>query len=168
MKHYAPRSAPPAIPPLTLPPFHAVQTRPRADGWTPRRQAGFIGWLAQTRSVTAAARHVSMARETAYRLRERPGAEGFAAVWDMALAPRTTQAGLERFFAAREAALAALKPHRKVTLGQLEWRYQTGKWRVILHGGKFAGVLQQADNDALLALLRRTGSFRGVGGEAAA
>lgn len=86
-----------------------------------------------------------MARETAYRLRRRAGAEGFRAAWDVAMGR----------LAAEETASLALLPSRKVTLGQLEWRVETGIWRVILHGGRYCGVRQKPDNSALLALLNR-------------
>src|SRR5438067_13665643 len=68
-----------------LPAFHPVPTRARADGWTPLRQAEFVGMLAQTGSVAAAAAFVGMSRESAYRLRRREGAAEFAAAWDLAL-----------------------------------------------------------------------------------
>src|SRR5688572_25963890 len=68
-----------------LPAFHPVPVRTRADGWTPVRQAEFIGMLAETGSVSAAAEFVGMTRETAYRLRRKPGAEEFARAWDVAL-----------------------------------------------------------------------------------
>jgi len=50
------------------------------------RQAQFIGYLAETRCVRAAALRVGMSRETAYRLRARPGADSFCGAWDAALA----------------------------------------------------------------------------------
>src|SRR5690606_10026918 len=83
-----PASAPasePRRPRRRIPPFHPVPVGPRRDGWVPERQAAFIGYLAETRSVLAAARAVGMGRESAYRLRKRPGAAGFAAAWDAAL-----------------------------------------------------------------------------------
>ncbi|TRD10582.1 hypothetical protein FGU71_00995 [Erythrobacter insulae] len=149
MKHYAP--------PLKLPPFHAVQTRARSDGWTPLRQAQFIGHLAQTRSVSAAAKAISMSRESAYRLRARVGAEGFAAVWDMALARRDTAEGFAQVHAARMRALAALAPSRKVTLDALDWRIETGKFQVVMRAGRFHRVRHVLDNNALLCALRRAG-----------
>ncbi len=156
MKHFLPHTPRPRAPVVGIPPFHAVPVRLRADGWTPLRQAEFIGHLAQTRSVAKAARCVSMARESAYRLRRRAGAEGFVAAWDAALARTGTQRGRERLLAAREAARAALRPSWKVTLAQLEWRVDTGVWQVILHAGRYAGVRSKPDNSALLALLART------------
>ena len=59
--------------------------RQRADGWTPDTQANFIRALEAMGSVGQAAKAVAMGRRSAYRLRERPGADSFAAVWDRAL-----------------------------------------------------------------------------------
>ena len=81
MKFYPPRLARPFVPRRTIPTFRAVPGRGRRDGWTPLRQAELIGHLAETRSVSTAARRVQMARASAYRLRRRPWAEGFCASW---------------------------------------------------------------------------------------
>lgn len=62
--------------------------RTRRDGWTPERQLRFLGALARTRCVTSAARAAGMSRESAYRLRARPGHALFAAAWDKALRSR--------------------------------------------------------------------------------
>jgi hypothetical protein len=59
--------------------------RRRADGWTPEIQLCFIRALEAMGSVGRAAKAVGMGRRSAYRLRERPGAEDFAAAWDRAL-----------------------------------------------------------------------------------
>ena len=118
-----------------VPAFHPVPSRARADGWTPLRQAEFLGHLALTRSVSAAARAVGMARETAYRLRRRAGAEGFAAAWDTVLG-----GGL---------------PVRKVTPPDLRARLDHGIWRPVVRRGQVLGAVQKADNGALLALLTR-------------
>ena len=120
------------------------------------RQAEFIGHLAATRSVAAAARGVSMARETAYRLRARPGAQGFAAAWDVALGAVRSEAGRARLEAALEAARAARQADRKVTIPELEWRVASGVWQVMLRGGRYVGVVRKPDETALLALLSRT------------
>lgn len=146
MKHYLPPVRRPRIPPREIPPFHAVPVRIRADGWTPMRQAEFIGHLAETRSVAAAARAVSMGRESAYRLRTREGADGFNAAWDVALARLGSEAGRARYFADVEGARMALRPSRKVTLRELQWRIDTGIWRVILRNGRYAGVRCKPDN----------------------
>lgn len=62
----------------------AAQRR-RADGWTPETQANFIRALEAMGSVGQATKAVGMGRRSAYRLRERPGADSFAAAWDRAL-----------------------------------------------------------------------------------
>ena len=69
---------------LAFPPV--PQQRRRADGWTPAMQANFIRALEAMGSVGQAARAVGMGRRSAYRLRNRPGSEGFAAAWDRAIA----------------------------------------------------------------------------------
>ena len=79
--------------------FAPVPVRARHDGWTPARQVAFIHRLALSGSPGAAARAVGMTRESAYRLRARPGAAGFAAAWDEALGwgeSRAVDLGMER------------------------------------------------------------------------
>jgi hypothetical protein len=68
-----------------VPPFYPVPTRTRRDGWTPQRQADFLGMLAETGSVMGAREAVGMSRRSAYALRARAEAGSFAAVWDAAL-----------------------------------------------------------------------------------
>lgn len=63
-----------------------VLRKRRKDGWTPERQRAFIGALADTGEVIAAARSVGMSDSSAYTLRRAPGAESFAAAWEAALA----------------------------------------------------------------------------------
>ena len=65
--------------------FTPVHVRARHDGWTPARQAAFIDVLAGSGCVAEACRHVGKSPRSAYKLRERPGAESFAAAWDAAL-----------------------------------------------------------------------------------
>jgi len=65
--------------------FTPVPVRPRVDGWTPERQRHFLRVLAETLSVTGAARAVGLSTMSAYRLRQRPDARGFAAAWDEAV-----------------------------------------------------------------------------------
>lgn len=139
---------PPKLPPARrrIPAFHAVPGRARADGWTPLRQAEFIGLLAETRSVSEAAEALGMRRETAYRLRQRKWSDTFNAAWDAALGrPEHLREG-------------HIRCSRKVTLAELEWRVETGLWQVILRAGRYRGVRKKADNSALLALVRRSGA----------
>ena len=60
-------------------------THPRKNSITPDRQRAFVAHLAATGIVTEAARHIGASLEALYRLRHRPGAEGFAAAWDEAV-----------------------------------------------------------------------------------
>lgn len=79
--------------------FVPVPVRARHDGWTVARQQGFILRLALGGCVGRAARAVGKTRMSAYRLRDRPGGETFAAAWDKALGwgrDRTLDVGLER------------------------------------------------------------------------
>ncbi|HEX8513943.1 MAG TPA: hypothetical protein VF688_12665 [Allosphingosinicella sp.] len=79
--------------------FVPVPVKPRRDGWTPERQLAFILRLALIGGVAAAAKAVGMSRESAYRLREHPGAGSFAAAWDKAQAwgrGRAADVGTER------------------------------------------------------------------------
>jgi len=79
--------------------FVPVPVKARHDGWTVRRQQGFVLRLALGGCVSLAAKGVGMSRKSAYRLRERPGAESFAAIWDKAIGwgqDRTVDVGLER------------------------------------------------------------------------
>ena len=126
-----------------VPPFVPVPVRTRRDGWTAQRQGLFIGWLAETGSVREAARRVGCSRETAYRLRRKPGAASFAAVWDAVLALR---------LGAGDAGGKGI-PRRKVTPDELpEWAY-VGPIRVRMFRGRLAVVARQPSNTALLRLL---------------
>ena len=133
-----------------LPAFHPVPIRTRSDGWTPVRQAEFIGVLAETGSVSAAAEFVGMARETAYRLRRKPGAEEFARAWDVAL-----------MIAGKSVTLANTPPARKVTGGPTWRMICDGRWRAVMRRGKYAGSIQKPDDSALLSYLAQIDrSFR--------
>ncbi len=120
-----------------LPPFVPVPVRARRDGWDAVRQGRFIGWLAQTGSVSEAAARVGRSRESAYRLRRRADAAGFAAAWDAALAGRSGNR----------------IPARKVTPDDLPTLAFEGPMRVRMHRGRFASVSRQPSVTALLRLL---------------
>ena len=62
------------------------QQRRRRVGWDEGRQRAFVGMLARIPSVGHAARAVGMSARSAYKLLDRPGAQGFARAWDQALA----------------------------------------------------------------------------------
>ena len=123
---------------LRVPAFAPVPMRARADGWTPARQAAFLGALAETGSVRDAARPAGMARETAYRLRRRPGAGSFAAAWD-------TVTGA--------AAKGDRSRNRKVTREERAQRALYGVLKVRMYRGRHVATERKADNSALLAYL---------------
>jgi len=70
--------------PLAFEPIPSASTR--RDGWTAERQRDFIAQLARIGIVSAAAKAVGMSAKSAYRLRERAGADsGFGKAWDHAV-----------------------------------------------------------------------------------
>ena len=125
--------------------FHPVPLRARTDGWTVERQCGFLAQLYLTGSVTALARGVGMSRKSAYRLRARPKVQGFAHQWDRVLTP--PGCGHADPFASSD---------RKVTLGDLRRRIESGFVAPVVHCGRLAGIRERPDNTALLHYLRRT------------
>jgi hypothetical protein len=114
-----------------VPPFYPVPLRTMHNGWTVTRQAHFLGWLAETGSVSAACARVGMSRNSAYKLRRKPHAESFAAAWDAALG----------------------MPIRRVTVDDLPFLAYHGLIRPRFRGGKYIGSRQKPDNTALLRLL---------------
>ncbi|MEM8696340.1 MAG: hypothetical protein AAGE05_10005 [Pseudomonadota bacterium] len=135
-----------------IPAFTPVTVRARRDGWTPERQAEFIGYLAETRCVKRAASKVGMSRESAYRLRRKAGAEGFCAAWDAILGPPWSAAQ------PRSASRSYFTSHRakpKVTLEALFRRTAQGTYRPVLRNGRYAGTLHKPDDSALRSLLGR-------------
>jgi hypothetical protein len=117
-----------------VPPFTPVPLRYRADGWTPVRQAAFLGVLVETSCVATAARTVGMSRESAYRLREKPGAESFAAAWDRVL---------------------ETQHESRMSTHDILWhRVEYGKIRPIMRRGRWIGVRTSPDNDAVFQLYR--------------
>ncbi|HEY6817034.1 MAG TPA: hypothetical protein VI168_15970 [Croceibacterium sp.] len=122
-----------------VPPFVPVPLRARADGWTPERQARFIGLLAECGSVAEAARGVGMGRESAWRLRRRTGAGSFAHAWDVIAAIRRGEA----------------VPQRKVTLEELAEHAFEGPCVVHMRRRRFVRAQREPGTSALLRHLRR-------------
>jgi hypothetical protein len=131
-----------------VPPFLPVPSRVRADGWTPDRQARFIGYLAEAGSVAEAARRVGMSRMAAYRLRRRKGAESFAHAWDSIVA----------YWQGEE--LTA----RKVTPSELFERAHEGEFHILMRRRKFVRATRKPSTSALLRHLRRMGALAARGG----
>jgi hypothetical protein len=125
-----------------VPPFYPVPVRPMHNGWTPRRQADFLGYLAETGSVSAACARVGKSREAAYKLRRRPDAESFAAAWDAALGA----------------------PARELTIEDLEYLAMRGMIRPVMRNGKYVGARQKPDNSTLLRLIARFDRLAAGGG----
>ena len=105
--------------------------RPRSNSITPDVQRAFIAQLAATGIVTQAARHVGKSMEALYKLRQRPGAEGFRAAWDAAI-----DRGVARL---EDSALA---------------RAIEGEERLILNGGEVIGA-ERRHNEALVMFFLR-------------
>ena len=68
---------------LAFAPF--LHTAPRRNSITPELQRSFVATLAATGIVKVAAKRIGKSLEALYKLRARPGAEGFATAWDAAL-----------------------------------------------------------------------------------
>jgi hypothetical protein len=79
------------VPAPTPPEFTPAPTRKQHAGWTAERQRRFIEHLALTGSVGEACAIANVASSSAYRLRNRAGAEGFARAWDAALSMSATR-----------------------------------------------------------------------------
>ena len=125
----------PRPPRRQLPAFDPVPLRMRRDGWSEARQREFIRVLHVKRSISLACRAVGMSRKSAYKLRERPGAESFAAAWDAAFHGN-----------------AQVVPAHHYPLWQALLR---GRTRGIVRKGKVIGTITRPDNCAALKLLRR-------------
>jgi hypothetical protein len=87
------------VPAPSAPDFDIAPTRKRHAGWTAERQRKFIAHLALTGNAGEACAVVGVASSSAYRLRNRAGAESFARAWDAALRlcpTRLVAVGLDR------------------------------------------------------------------------
>ena len=73
------------------PQFEIAPTRNRLSGWTAERQRKFIEHLSLTGSVGEASAVAGVSSRSAYRLRNRAGAESFARAWDAALSMAATR-----------------------------------------------------------------------------
>jgi hypothetical protein len=79
------------VPAPHIPDFDTAPTRKRHAGWTAERQRKFIEHLSLTGSVGEACALVGVASSSAYRLRNKAGAEGFSRAWDAALSLAPTR-----------------------------------------------------------------------------
>lgn len=77
-----------------LPPeFTPARTRKRHAGWTAERQRRFIEHLALSGNVGEACALVGVASSSAYRLKNKAGADGFSRAWDAAMRQSATRMG---------------------------------------------------------------------------
>ncbi|KLI64049.1 hypothetical protein AAV99_07115 [Aurantiacibacter marinus] len=106
-------------------------TNPRKNSITPDRQRRFIAHLAATGIVKQAARHIGASLEALYKLRQRPGAEGFRAAWEAAV-----DCGIARL---EDCALQ---------------RAIEGEERLVVSSGKLLGT-ERRHNEALVMFLLR-------------
>lgn len=118
--------------------------QPRRNSITPDLQREFIAHLAATGIVTAAARHIGKSMEALYKLRQRPGAEGFRAAWDAAV-----ERGVARL---EHTALA---------------RAIAGEERMVVSAGKVLGT-ERRHNEALVMFFLRHRLPQRYGAQAAA
>jgi hypothetical protein len=116
--------------------FAPVPVRARRDGWTPKKQYFFILGIAHGFIPAKAAQILGMTRKSAYELRRKPGAEGFAAAW-RAAAVRARQ----RRHAARRPSLAQRALH--------------GEWYPRLYQGRLIGWTHRPAGARLMGLARR-------------
>jgi hypothetical protein len=72
-------------PPPKIPDFEPAPTRNRHAGWTAEKQRKFIEHLMLSGQIGEACAIAGVASSSAYRLRNKAGADGFARAWDAAL-----------------------------------------------------------------------------------
>lgn len=109
-----------------------LHPQPRRNSITPELQRRFVATLAATGIVNQAARSIGKSMEALYKLRARPGAEGFAGAWDAAL-----ERGLTRL---EDCALE---------------RAMAGVPTPIVSGGAILGWWEKPDNGLLRFLLQQ-------------
>ncbi|WP_247739592.1 hypothetical protein [Qipengyuania flava] len=114
---------------LAFAPF--LHKAPRRNSITPDLQRRFVATLAATGIVKLAAKRIGKSLEALYKLRARPGAEGFATAWDAAL-----ERGVQRL---EDIALE---------------RAMLGTRTPIVSGGEILGHWNKPDNALLRFLLQ--------------
>lgn len=152
--------------------FTPVPLRSQHNGWAPRLQLRFVIALARGASVEEAARSLGMSRQSAYRLRGKPGAESFAAAWDAALAFARTCARAGRHPASGFGGIDTIlvpRTYRGRLVGFVQREDFTGVMRVLGRLDRLADRLAdradfRAAGEGLEAFQRLTaGSDRGDG-----
>ncbi|WP_121114867.1 hypothetical protein [Croceibacterium ferulae] len=140
----------PWTPWLKLPPFLPVPLRTRRDGWTPARQARFIGLLAQFGCVRRAAAAIGLSRESAYRLRRHAGAGSFRSRESAYRLRR--HAGAGSFRAAWDTAIRGVaQPAWKFTGAERRALGLLGPFHVRLWQGRPAAIYRKPCDSRLLS-----------------
>ncbi|MFM5894119.1 MAG: hypothetical protein ACKOQM_06760, partial [Novosphingobium sp.] len=124
---------------------------PRRNSITPDKQRAFISALAASGIVSQAARRIGKSLEALYKLRHRPGAEGFAAAWDAAAErglSRLEDCALELAIAGEELPIVSagklLGTYRKHNFGHIRfvlsqrrgerWNSESSHWANLVPG----------------------------------
>ncbi len=120
--------------PTNITEFAPVPCKQRENGWSPARQKAFIQTLAETGSVTRAAKSVNLTAPGAYYLRRHPKGGEFRKAWEAAL----------------EMAMGYLKDlaFERTIEGQLEPVWQRGK---------LVGYKRKFSDQLLIFMLRHYG-----------
>lgn len=124
---------------MDLPAFLAFEPAPvraQHNSWSPERQRRFILALARGDTPGGAARALGLTRQSVYRLRQRPGAESFAAAWDRA------QAFARRIEGARERAPLGFSGIETLLVPRF-------------YRGRLVGFVQREDVAGAMRLLKR-------------
>ena len=126
-----------------------LHSAPRRNSITPDRQRAFISALAATGTVTQAAREIGASLEALYKLRARPGAEGFSAAWDLAIErgiARLEDCAIELAIAGEELPIVSagklLGTYRKHNFGHIRFvlsQRRGGRWNA--EGAHFAKLV---------------------------
>ena len=116
--------------------FTPVPLRTQHNGWSDALQVRFVLALARGAGPHEAARSLGRTRQSAYRLRQRPGAESFAAAWDAAQA------------FSRKAAVAG---RRRVSATSMIETILVPRY----YRGRLIGFVEREDMAGAMRLLRR-------------
>jgi hypothetical protein len=147
--------------------FAPVPVRAQHNGWTPALQSRFILGLARGAGPDEAARALGKTRQSVYRLRQRPGAESFAAAWDRALdfartaaaagrAPSSSSGGIETLMVPRY--------YRGRLIGFVQREDLAGAMRLLRRLDRLADKLSNGEDERVKAFERLTGrSYRSDG-----
>jgi hypothetical protein len=144
--------------------FAPVPVRAQHNGWTPALQSRFILALARGAGPDEAARALGKTRQSVYRLRQKPGAESFAAAWDGAQDFARTAAAAGRVPAASRGGIETVlvpRYYRGRLIGFVQREDLAGAMRLLRQLDRIAEKASGSDEDRAEAFERLTGrSYR--------